>query len=79
MRSEFQEFAGSGGENLGAAGGDQNIVLDADAADAFHVNPRFYGHDVTCLQKLFLVPRDSGILVDFQADSVARAVNEIAG
>jgi hypothetical protein len=55
----------------------RNLVLDANSAHALHINSRFQGHYVTRANFLFLISANPRPLVDFDAETVARAVHEI--
>ena len=55
----------------------RHIVFNANSSDTRHVNPRFDGNHVPWHQDVFLSTRHSGILVDFESQSMSRAVHEI--
>jgi hypothetical protein len=76
--SEFEEFPWGGRKNFGAARSHQGIVFDPNSPNAFHVYAGLQSHHVTRLQKRFLVPSDSGIFMDFQANSMTRTMDKIA-
>jgi hypothetical protein len=75
--SEFKKFPRSRRENFCASRGYKGIVFDSNPANPFHVNARFHSHDVSRIEKPFLVARDSRVFMDFQADPVPRAVNKV--
>jgi len=54
-----------------------HFVLDTNSTHAFHVNSRFQGHYVACTNFLFLASANPRPFVDFNAETVARAVHEI--
>src|SRR5487761_568406 len=54
-----------------------NFILNANAAHALHINSRLQGHYVTHTNFLFLASANPRPLVDFNAETVARAVHEI--
>jgi len=54
-----------------------HFVLNAHAPHAFHINSRLQGHHVTLTDFLFLTSGNPRPFVDFDAQTVARAVYEI--
>src|SRR5262245_58390942 len=64
------------GEGIGAVGGDDHRVLDADAADASEVHAGLDLDDRTGFQGITGTRGHSRRLVDLEADTVAGAVHE---
>ena len=74
---EWGQLSGQRGQRLAASLRDQDIVLDARAAEARYVDPRFHSEDHTLLQEEIIPLYDVGLLVDLQAHAVAGAVDEV--
>lgn len=55
----------------------RNFVLEADSTHAFHINSRFQSHYVTRPNFLFLASANPRPFVDFNAQAVSRAVDEM--
>ena len=55
-----------------------HFVLNANAPHAFHINSWLHGHHVTRTNFLFLASANPRPFMDFDAQTVARAVYEIA-
>lgn len=54
-----------------------NIVFNANASDAGHVNARFYGNHVSGNQDILLTASHPGLFVHFQPKSVSGAMHKI--
>ena len=74
---EFEKFPGRGGQDFGATGRYNHVVLDADAADAFDIYAWLNGQDHSLLQYRFLAFAEPGQFVDFKTQAVAQTVGEI--
>ncbi len=70
-----QLFAG-GGEDLAAFLGDDDRVLDADAAEALQVNAGFDGDGHAGLQAALVALAEPRRFMDFEAESMAGGVDE---
>src|SRR5713101_779331 len=75
--SDFEEFPPSSCHNFGAARSHDGIIFDPDPPDALDVHARFQGYHVSSLQEPFLTSTEPGILMDFQADPVPSAMDEV--
>src|SRR4051812_16385114 len=76
MSCNLQKFTGEIGQNLGAAGGEVHIVLDADAAPAGTIDARLDGHDCALPQRRFDGLCQPRRFVHLEAEAVAEAVAE---
>jgi len=55
----------------------RNFVLEANSTHAFYIDSRFQSHYVTRPNFLFLASSNPRPFVDFNAQAVSRAVDEI--
>src|SRR5262249_44234013 len=62
---EFEKVPGRGGQIDRSLFGDNDVVFDADAAEAFDVDARLDGNDHAFLEDGLLVLAQPGHLVDF--------------
>src|SRR3954468_24373876 len=76
MSCNLQKFAGEVGQNLGAAGGEVHIVLDANAAPAGTINARLDRHDCALPERRFDGLCQPRRFVDLEAEAVTEAVAE---
>ena len=62
------------GEDFAAGLGDEDVVLDADAELAGHVDAGLDGEDLACFELAFRFRFEEWGFVDFQAEAMPRAV-----
>jgi len=63
---EFDEIPLDAGQNFTSPNAHYNIILYANATDAFDVHARFYGNHISCFKSNGLSSGHSRCLVHFQ-------------
>src|SRR5438067_1866651 len=76
--SKLEEFSPRAGQHFHAPREDQNIVFDANAANAFQVDARLQSYDISCFDSLLLSFAKPWGFMHFNAKPVSRTVHEIA-
>src|SRR4029077_14054539 len=61
---ELDEIPRNAGQYFGTVSVHGHVVFDANPPDAFRVDARFDGNDVSGFQALLLPPRHPGVLMD---------------
>ena len=64
--SDFDEIPLYAGQDFIAPGAYRNVILDSNAAHAFHINTRLYGNHITWLKSNRLPTCHSRLFVHFQ-------------
>src|SRR5438132_7588733 len=73
---DLDEIPRCAGQYFCSVGVNGNIIFNANPPDTFQIHARFNRDYVSRLQGPLLPPRHPGILVHFQPESMARAVNK---
>jgi len=73
---KLDEIPRSAGQYLSTACVHGDIILNANAPNAFGIHTRFNRNYISGLQPPFLPLRDPGVLVNFQSQSMPRAVDK---
>src|SRR3954470_18398377 len=76
MSCNLQKFAGEIGQYFGTAGGEVDIVFDADAAPAWPVDTRLDRDDRTLSERRLDRLGEPRGFVDLESESMAEAVAE---